>query len=128
MSDDEPEDDVGTHGERRFRIVVPKWRNPRLTSWLRVFDGLYISTRFNDAGRATRGNWPRIRLPPHPNALKSDKRPPSGLPKNFFDPKYLAGLQPYQLAELQVKAPRELKFPEEFLQCVTFVNHILSVR
>ncbi|KLO06160.1 hypothetical protein SCHPADRAFT_895681 [Schizopora paradoxa] len=115
MSDDE-RDGVGIYGERRFRIIEQEWKHPDLTYWVRILDGLYISTRFNEAGKPTPGNWPRIRLPPAPNAPKSKKLPPSGLPRNFFNPEYLASLYPYQLARLQVKPPRKLEFPPELIE------------
>lgn len=119
MSEDEP-DGVGSLGEKRYRIIESDWRDPRLVAWLRLFDGLYISTRFNEVGLPTPGSWPRIRIPPGPNAPKAHRRPPSGLPRNFFNPKYLAGLQPYQLAQLQLKEPVTLTFPKDLVQ---YVNH-----
>ncbi len=90
-------------GERRFRIVELDWRSAELTKWLRVYDNIYSSTKFNYAGRPSRGNWTRIRVPSHPGAPKLKKKPPVGLPRNFFKPGYLDGLLKYELDALKVK-------------------------
>lgn len=100
MSDDEPEHE---DGQRRFRIVEPEWRSARLTTWLRMFDGIYSSTKFNDANRPSRGNWTRIRIPPLAGAPKSKKNPPPHLPRNFFRPGYLESLLDHELETLDVQ-------------------------
>lgn len=79
------------------------WRSAKLTKWLRAYDNVYASTKFNNANRPSRGNWMRIRVTPHPGAPKSNKRPPKGLPRNFFRPGYLDTLLKYELAALDVK-------------------------
>ncbi len=98
-------DDESDHedGERRFRIVVPSWRSADLTKWLRVYDSIYSSTKFNYAGRPSRDNWTRIRVPPHLGAPESQKKPPAGLPRNFFKPGYLDSLLRYERDALCVE-------------------------
>lgn len=99
MSEDESEHE----GERRYRIVEPNWRNADLTRWLRMFDNIYSSTKFNDDNRPSRGNWTRIRIPPHPGAPKASRKPPPGLPRNFYAPGYLDSLLKYELEALDVQ-------------------------
>lgn len=99
-SEDESEHE---DGERRFRIVDQEWRSAELTKWLRIFDGIYVSTKFNDANRPSRGNWTRIRLPPLPGASKSSRKPPKSLPRNFFRPGYLESLLDHETENLDVR-------------------------
>lgn len=98
-SEDESEHE---DGERRFRIVEPDWRSAELTKWLRVFDGIYSSTKFNDANRPSRGNWTRIRIPPLPGAPKSNRKPPHHLPRNFFRPGYIESLLDHEVEKLDI--------------------------
>lgn len=98
-SEDESEHE---DGERRFRIIEQEWRSAELTKWLRIFDGIYTSTKFNDANRPSRGNWTRIRV--HvPGTPKSNKKPPRHLPRNFFRPGYLESLLDHEHEKLDVQ-------------------------
>lgn len=97
-------EDISEHeeGERRYRIFEQDWRHPDLPKWLRVFHNVYVSTKFNQDNRPSRGNWTRICLPPRPGAQKSRRKPPPGLPRNFFAPGYLDGLMKYEVDALRV--------------------------
>ena len=114
MSDDQKDHQ---DGERRYKISDLFWRDPRLTKFLRILDGLYRSTKFDDGDRAAPGNWPRVRIPPHPEDPKSTKKPPTGLPRNFLNPEYLAQLQPYELRDLDVQEEKiSLDIPEYLIE------------
>ncbi|KAF9647791.1 hypothetical protein BDM02DRAFT_2510324 [Thelephora ganbajun] len=58
MSSDE---EVKTRDGIQYLILVPKWRAPVLTPWLRVFDSLYLRHRNQDEHGDQRGCLPRRR-------------------------------------------------------------------
>lgn len=95
-------------GDRKYATVRPAWRSERISKWLRTFDQVYISTRFQSSGRATRGNWPRIRLV----SAKVDEhaRPVPSLPENFYTEAFLDSLDEEDLEALQVQPAIDLRF------------------
>lgn len=129
MSDDESdhENDKSTMPRgitstvaRQYRIVDLEFRSSALVALLRCLDGIYVSTKFNDAGTPAPGNWPRVRLPPHFNATKRGRRPPKRLPRNFFNQQYLRSLQPFELEALEIlDEDWPLELPREMKQSVT---------
>ncbi len=96
-SDDESEPESEPEGEHQYRVVGTHWRSDELTSWLRALDEVYNSIRTN------RRSVSRIRIPPRPEAPKSNKTPPSGLPRNFFGSDYLNDLPKLELDGLSVR-------------------------
>ncbi len=116
-SDDE--DDHG-EGERRYRISTIDWRNPQVIPFLRVFDKLYVATRFTAAAKATRGNWVRTRYPVDKSRVVK-KEPPSGLPRVFYKPSYLSTLYPDELSALQIdERPFKLRHTDAVMRSSFF--------
>ncbi|TFK80377.1 hypothetical protein K466DRAFT_444400, partial [Polyporus arcularius HHB13444] len=77
MSSDES-DHESSSGEIRYRILRKPWRNPDVTSWLRLFDKLYSIWRLGNMA----GAQPH---PRHPSNVISTRRPPvRGLPWNAY--------------------------------------------
>lgn len=96
-------------GEVRYIVVKYEWRSSELDDWLKTFDFLHLSTRFTPEGRARRGKFPRprIRNTARPARLGN---PVSGLPENFYDSQWLAGLESYEREELDIQPPIDLSF------------------
>ncbi|KAH0825887.1 hypothetical protein J3R83DRAFT_7679, partial [Lanmaoa asiatica] len=103
MSGDESDDD---QGEKRYAITNPSWRSEAVTAWLRTFDYIYLSTRFNSNGRPKRGALPHLRIPSC-RVAHQDKYVP-GLPRNFYDPTWLLSRDEASLAALQMQPEQDL--------------------
>jgi hypothetical protein len=92
---------------RQFKIINMRWRSPEVTKWLRTMDLIYIGTKFYEDGTSVPGNQPRERYP-------SDKveigRPITGLPRNFYDARWLRTLSPHQLEELDIQPEVDINF------------------
>ena len=116
-SDDEDDQAQGEDGHghisqsaprgRRFKIVNMQWRSPEVTKWLRTMDLIYIGTKFYEDGTSMPGNQFRERYP-------SDKvetgRPITGLPRNFYDARWLRTLSPHQLEVLDIQPEVDINF------------------
>lgn len=60
MSSDEEE---RVPGGIQYRILLPRWRSHDLTSWLRMFDAIYLNYRLEHCTNDRRGCMPRKRIP-----------------------------------------------------------------
>ena len=79
MSSDE---EVKTRDGLQYFVLVPKWRAPVLTPWLRIFDSLYLYRRNQAQHGDQRGCLPRRR-----NASAKESASPkfvAGLPINAY--------------------------------------------
>src|SRR5882757_3237093 len=80
MSSDE-EEVIGA--QVQYRVHVPIWRSEVVTSWLRIFDALYVHARREGVFGNQRGSLPRQRV------TTDDDRRPRGvvprLPWNAYD-------------------------------------------
>ena len=84
MSSDE---EMSTPQGRQYLILVPKWRAPVLTPWLRVFDSLYLRHRNRAENGDQRGCLPRRR---NASAKEStSRRFVPGLPINAYKAEWL---------------------------------------
>ena len=74
----------------RYLVLTPKWRAQCLSDWLHVFDLLYMADCRSDG--PSWGNFLHLRIHDAANPCFSDRpaRPVPGLPKNTYDPTWLA--------------------------------------
>ncbi|KAG2132333.1 hypothetical protein DEU56DRAFT_739579 [Suillus clintonianus] len=102
-------------GLKRYVIFLDEWRNPEVATWIRVFDRVFMTTKFNQVNRPKRGNWPRIRVPTtQRNAIRSGN-PVPGLPRNFYNEEWLSTLDVDELEALNVQQPISLVHSQEVL-------------
>lgn len=89
-SEDETDREHRTVDNRaRYLIKRLEWRSDELTQYVRALDVVHLSTRWSRSGRPRRGQFPRIRVATR-NKVDRDARPVPGLPRNFYDPSWLA--------------------------------------
>jgi len=103
--------------KRRYKILKVQWRSMEVTKWLRTMDLIYSGTKINEDGTAAPGNEFRKCYP-------SDKtqigQPIMGLPRNFYDAKWLQALSPSQLAVLNVQPKIDINFTIDEQKYVLF--------
>ena len=93
MLDDLGIDGMSSDEEERFeegvqyRILMPKWRSPTLTPWLRQFDDIYLYYRHEKNSLDMRGTFPRRRLPSP--FWSSSRKFVAGLPFNAYRTEWL---------------------------------------
>lgn len=85
----------------RYNILKLPWRSDPATNYLRALDVLHISTRFTKTGRKKRGAFPHVRVN-NRRFVDNDADPVAGLPRNFYDSVWLAGLTPEDLIALNI--------------------------
>ena len=84
MSSDE---EVKTLEGKKFFILIPKWRAPMLTPWIRVFDSLYLRHRNQQVNGDQRGCMPHKR---HTcSKLSTSRTFVPGLPINAYRSNWL---------------------------------------
>jgi hypothetical protein len=98
-------DESGTE-KRKYVVRIFKWRSSKLIPYLQVID--HDTNRSNGVGKNLPGTAPRqrIRLP---GATVSEGRAPTGLPLNFYDETWLAGLS--EMDKLLLEAMPPVEFP-----------------
>lgn len=102
MSSDESEHEGGSP---RYRILQKPWRNPSITSWLRVFDAVHMNARLGLAHGSQRGAMPRVRVA---SSLMGASRPVvPHLPRNAYSGLWLERLSEYEAASIQPSAGYE---------------------
>lgn len=106
MSDDEPD----TDDRHQFVIRIPIWRNPApiVTQFFTTPDYLALSMHFdiNSDWARLPGQLPRLRI--DKGVIDTQAAPPIGLPRNLYNPVWLAGLSEYNLHRLQCKPDIDL--------------------
>ncbi|KAF9044663.1 hypothetical protein BDZ89DRAFT_1128057 [Hymenopellis radicata] len=107
-SDDE-EDGKGCYVAKH-----PVWRtkNPIIQDFFRTPDILFFSRRFHgdDFKHQKQGPLPSIRT--HPDIVDEQARPPSGLPRNFYDERWLKKFEhrnPLLATQLDIQPALDLK-------------------
>ena len=93
----------------RYKIGRVSWRSQELTHVMRSLDLLHLHSRFTPAGRITSGNWPRYRVE---STLEVDSSPVCGLPRNCYDPIWLADQDEDALDMLDVGPAIDLTVPK----------------
>lgn len=100
MSSDE---EVKTQEGTRYLVLIPKWRAPVLTPWLRIFDALYLRYRNQRVHGDQRGCLPRRR---NASAKESTSRKfVPGLPVNAYRTDWLE--QQFDIANIVHPAPAQ---------------------
>ncbi|KAI0060479.1 hypothetical protein BV25DRAFT_1839740 [Artomyces pyxidatus] len=124
MSDDESDHEGGRRGGvRRYAIVNYDWRAPEISIWLRMLDLLQLEGKFREDGSATGGNWPRFRFP---SSRSTPGTAIAGLPRNFYNPVWLAKLSADVIAELKMKPVVDLRFSDELRRRAARYIHVES--
>ena len=95
MSSDE-EDDKGSFV--RYRVFKKTWRHADVTKFLRILDALYRMWRRESGQAPKRGSMQRRRYLVDEEA--TDRPAVPRLPKNAYDPDWLAKLTPTELDDL----------------------------
>lgn len=123
MSGDETEHN--SDGEVTHHVITRlPWRHSAIDNWLRTFDQLHMSTRFNSSDLPMRGQFPHVRA--------TSSRPEryiagvvKGLPRNFYDPTYLSSLTERERKNLCMQDELDLSFSPEilrFVYCLSTAN------
>ena len=114
--------------ERKYVIVRPEWRAPPISDFLHVMDNVWISHRFqkpsSGKGRATPGNWPCLRISAR-HRVDQSRDPVPGLPKNFYDQRWLAGMSEESRRSLNMKPAVDITHTPQILE---YVLLSLSIR
>ena len=100
---------------KRFIIRSMVWRNPALVDFCRVLDALYFSLRHLENGKWSRGHFPDERLR---CGRTGPGRTVPGLPHNFYNPTWLATLDPLEIEMLDMQPSVDLNFSEEIRRSV----------
>ncbi|KAI6139240.1 hypothetical protein BKA82DRAFT_3988756 [Pisolithus tinctorius] len=101
-------------GLKRYAITRLNWRSQMATDWLRVFDLIHLSTRFNANGRAKRGAFPHTRVPSR--RVESAGAAVPGLPSNFYDSTWLLNLDDDDKVRLNILPEVDLSHTEAVLR------------
>ena len=122
MSEDESDHggECGASQARRFKIVKVQWRSVEVLKWLRTMDLIYTGTKINEDRTMGPGNQFRQR---YPSALENIGCPIKGLPRNFYDERWLRALSPRRREELRIQPDIDINFSVEER---TYVSLLLS--
>lgn len=120
MSGDETDRDH-LPGKKCLAIKNMDWRNPAedLKKFLRTLDHLHLSTRFGSDDLPLSGVFPSLRLPT--NRMEAQPRVPTGLPRNFYNPRYLKKLNDFEYRRLDIQPDADLSLPSWLLQYSVFL-------
>jgi hypothetical protein len=113
MSEDESGIDEKS-GQPQYVIRIPYCRNPKVTDFFQIHDYLYYLTRFTTNNRITPGCFPHSQTPS--NRKDRDRPAIQNLPKNFYNPSWLASLTAIEKHMLNIQPPLDLSFPPEILR------------
>lgn len=106
MSSDESDHESGLS---QYRIRLPKWRNPQLAAWLRVFDAIHRKSCFRpDQTRAGRGARPRLRVVGQ--TWSTSESYVSQLPLNAYNPNWLARLNVIEKEDVDAQEDEHYDF------------------
>ena len=92
MSSDESEREGVNPRYRRARL---EWRNPQMDAWLDTIDIFVRAKHFKEDGSSTAGAHIHNRL--HTPRAVSHRGPVAGLPRDAYNPQWLAKLSDYEL-------------------------------
>lgn len=128
---DESDESEGDASNKKLVITKLPWRAHGIRAWMQTLDNLDLVHRFEDGVRSTPGNFPRPRSDPQledpPRVVVETRRhrPVKGLPRNFYDSKWLGKLPEYEVDRLSIQPPIDLTFPPGIARCV--IRYLPSV-
>jgi hypothetical protein len=93
-----------------------------VAAWFKTFDHLHLSTRFSKNGNRKQGRLPRHRLPASGPRTSDINVYPKKLPQNFYDETWLATLDEFEEAQLQIQDPMELIFDDDIHRYVELLK------
>ena len=107
---------------KRFIVRSMTWRNPAAVEFFRVLDALYFSLRCSDDGKWSRGHFPDERL----RCERTESgRAVRGLPRNFYNPAWLATLDPLEIEMLDMQPSVNFDFSQDILRWVELCHFSL---
>lgn len=114
-SEDESDGEVELGRGVVYWIVPLEWRSKELVKLLRALDVLHLSTRFDEKGKPTPGQWPRYRREKPPRVPNYEVDGVPGLPRNFYNPLWLVTRSQWELERLGIRDDVEvdLSIPED---------------
>ncbi|KII91447.1 hypothetical protein PLICRDRAFT_28103 [Plicaturopsis crispa FD-325 SS-3] len=112
MSGDETDGAI-EGGRPRYAITTLRWRSESVTTWLRAFDKLGLSSHFR-GDQATRGNFPHYRVVSQLTERRD--QPVVGLPENFYDPAWLSSLDETETKRLKMLPAVDLTLSADVLR------------
>ena len=86
--------------------------------WLRTMDLIYSGTKINEDHTSQPGNQFRQR---YPSTLENIGHPIKGLPRNFYDERWLSALSPNQREQLRLQPEIDINFSVEEREYVLFL-------
>ena len=86
----------------RYVIQALPWRSDEVTQYVRALDAVHMSTKFTISGRPIPGAWPRTRVLSKKSVDTCANAVP-GLPRNFYNPAWLADQEEWRVRMLQIK-------------------------
>lgn len=92
------------------------WRAKPVADMLHVCDLLHFSSKLSPDMRVIKPPLPRVRIVGQ--AVQQDSRPVSDLPRNFYDPDWLADQDSAVINNLHIRAPVPLHITKELRECV----------
>lgn len=84
-----------------YRVVKKRWRNEKVTSWLRAFDAMYRKKRVSATNRRSRGAAVHAREVT--NTFDDSRAAVPHLPRSAYDEIWLQALQAVDLEDLCVR-------------------------
>lgn len=106
ISEDETDEERSTPGIKVFRRVAKGWVNPQLTLLFHMLVDVHLH-RLNIFGEFGAGNQFRQRIN-HPAIRVADTGVVIRLPRNFYDPDWLASLTAEEEDDLRCEPPVDL--------------------
>ena len=103
-----------------YRVVKKRWRNEKVTSWLRAFDAMYRKKRVSATNRRSRGAAVHAREVT--NNFDDSRAAVPHLPRSAYDETWLHTLQAVDLEDLCVREePYLFEHLPEIRQYVLFI-------
>lgn len=105
------ESDYGNPEQPAFRRVRPAWRSSAFEAFLWRLDSIALARKM-EPSKWKQGRGPRYR--PRTNKVNKDAKPPSGLPRNCYDPKWLKSMRPFQQKLLDIRENHDFTLPNQY--------------
>ncbi|KAK7677612.1 hypothetical protein QCA50_019434 [Cerrena zonata] len=120
VSDDE---EVYVNDEKRNVVLRIPWRSSEAEEWMVRLDHVHMSKRWKPNAQPKRGKMPRWRTRGS-TRVQAPSEPPRGLPRNFYDTKWLSELTEEDRAALEMSEPVDLRLSDEILRISTIFRNV----